>query len=449
MPYDEVDADFERYCEGLEAEERCQVAEAYEFANFFDFYLFSDTPQMNDAVQGLYRELRGTRAARKGHERGIKAALKGVLANLYRNFSIDPECYTIYPRNHAGYPKTRYNPFGIKWRGMERVVDGLEELDYTTNARGFYLREFEYGRRSRMRAEPHFIELLSHRYGLTADQIEQYEDREVIILRDENNRDQDYRDTPTIREMRAQVEACNALLDRHRIAVGLTTEEIAELSSKPVNLAAKKVHRVFNRGSFELGGRFYGPWWQLANEDIRRHILIDEEPTIECDYSAQHIHILYGLRGLNYFDIHGEGDDPYSLVGMADVDRDFSKVASLIAINAGTRNGALAAIRQRIRKEPAYSDIDPTAVLQGFEEKHRAIAGYFYSDAGLMLQFKDSLVSQYVINRFLEQDIVILDIHDSYITQRRHADLLKQTMVQAFRHLGLISIPPVTDNLPD
>ena len=40
----------------------------------------------------------------------------------------------------------------------------------------------------------------------------------------------------------------------------------------------QQVHRVFNRSSFDNGGRFYGPWWQQCPKAWRREIFINDAP---------------------------------------------------------------------------------------------------------------------------------------------------------------------------
>jgi hypothetical protein len=59
----------------------------------------------------------------------------------------------------------------------------------------------------------------------------------------------------------------------------------------------RKLYRIFNRGSFSNGGRFYGTWWQQIPKEIRPQLLIDGEPTIEHDYPQLHPNMLYAQIG--------------------------------------------------------------------------------------------------------------------------------------------------------
>ena len=65
------------------------------------------------------------------------------------------------------------------------------------------------------------------------------------------------------------------------------------LETHPTNFNDKEYFRVFNDSSFELGGKFYGSWWISPSKDIRKHITLDDEKTVELDYSSLGIHLLY------------------------------------------------------------------------------------------------------------------------------------------------------------
>ena len=42
----------------------------------------------------------------------------------------------------------------------------------------------------------------------------------------------------------------------------------------------RTVRRIFNNGSFEEGGRFYGGWWERVPSRYRPQITIDGMPTV-------------------------------------------------------------------------------------------------------------------------------------------------------------------------
>ena len=67
------------------------------------------------------------------------------------------------------------------------------------------------------------------------------------------------------------------------------------------------MRRIFNNGSWEQGGRFYGGWWQGIGKDLRHDIMIDNKPTIEIDFKAMHAALLFAATNQQ------SEFDPYSL----------------------------------------------------------------------------------------------------------------------------------------
>ena len=102
---------------------------------------------------------------------------------------------------------------------------------------------------------------------------------------------------------------------------------------------------MFYRADWNLGGRFHGGWWQRVGEEWRKQIYINDESTIEQDYSGLHINLLYGLQGLQ------PQQDPYALDKLLDFEakqqRKVVKGIVLNAINADSEKSAYAAFRQQ------------------------------------------------------------------------------------------------------
>ena len=55
-------------------------------------------------------------------------------------------------------------------------------------------------------------------------------------------------------------------------------DDVAKGESKriPINQRDKFTRRIFNWGSFEKGGRFFGGWWQRCPKHWRGSIFIDD-----------------------------------------------------------------------------------------------------------------------------------------------------------------------------
>jgi hypothetical protein len=105
----------------------------------------------------------------------------------------------------------------------------------------------------------------------------------TIILRDRDGYLVDYRDNRDIRRMRKRLDALNEGLVTQEIAV---KDRVIREGDRLENggRARAQLHRVFNRGSFDLGGRFYGGHWQnIPSIGGRDEIKIDGKATTEID----------------------------------------------------------------------------------------------------------------------------------------------------------------------
>ena len=68
-----------------------------------------------------------------------------------------------------------------------------------------------------------------------------------------------------------------------------------------VNQHSKLVRRIFSKGSFGKGCRYYGGWWQSIGEKQREKILMDDRETIEIDYKSLHPVLAYAKKGIDFW----------------------------------------------------------------------------------------------------------------------------------------------------
>jgi hypothetical protein len=57
-----------------------------------------------------------------------------------------------------------------------------------------------------------------------------------------------------------------------------------------------------------------------------------------------------------------------------------------------------------------------------FADYHKPIKKFFYSGAGLSLQYIDALIAEKVLNHFTNLIIPVLCVHDSFIIQSKYGD---------------------------
>lgn len=443
---------------GNEADAERDLAESLHNTYWINLLLYSDSLEMSEALEELVPELKKTTAAKTTHRSNLKKCLSTILSNLVSNYTADVERYTIYGRDDKDYPDKRYNPIEIKLSGAIAVIDGLDELGYLENHKGYSLSQYYYNRKSRVRATPAFIDMLERRTGFNAFHIQELEASEVVILRAKGEtrygrqistgEDYKYTDTRETKRMRRQLEAYNEALE----AVDITIDPSFTMPPEVLyNAGNKKYRRVFNWKSFKLGGRYSGPWWQGVSKEVRTQIVIDGEPTVECDYTAQHVHLMYHIAGYSYWDIFEAGDDPYSVEGFGTEYRKFFKQVFLKITSSKSRKGLNIGMGRWVNEQAHYKEMDNKAATTAFIYKHSRLLPFLYrkysETLSLELQNTDSYVSEYVITELLKHGIIALDIHDSYIVQRKHESILRQVMIDGFKHNKLISIPNTTHNL--
>jgi hypothetical protein len=122
---------------------------------------------------------------------------------------------------------------------------------------------------------------------------------------------------------------------------------------------------------------------------------------------------------------------PYDL---ADWPRKQVKIAMLIAINAPTEIGAIRAIALRVFGAPYKAETAKArALLRAIKAKHVDIAHAFGSDAGARLMRKDSDITEQIMLDMIQQGVVPLSIHDSYIVSADQAGKLEEAMERELR----------------
>jgi hypothetical protein len=216
-------------------------------------------------------------------------------------------------------------------------------------------------------------------------------------------------------------------------------------------LSNKFVRRIFNNGSFEDGGRFYGGWWQNVPSEYRKHIVINGEPVVEGDYSGLHIELLYIYTGMYPDELLGDVYD----IGVENSNNDpklrrLIKDVFLCALNADSKIGAIKAVRKKINynkdEYPAkYPNLN--GLYDAILKKHPKIKEYLGSGIGIKLQNIDSQMAEFILRSSVLHNRPVLCIHDGFITSYSSILFLLEKMTIAFRFFAsqLLGLAP-SDN---
>jgi hypothetical protein len=421
-------------------------ANEYSNSRRFELCMTSRTSEVERCAEHLLRLVYRRLPRRRFDE--AKIHLKAIMMDLLVSFAVDATRWLAHSRSVAHYRELprRYNAINIKGRRLLSLIDRLKQLGLIEYRTGFRAAgDFEQGRWSRMRATPTLIDLLD-RFGISRDMAERAACEELIILRAPKKGDKrrgaliDYTDTSPTRAMRNRARLINTRISQGWIdlcvpdaRIPVLNEELArrELRKRegimPYDPLHTTLRRILNNESFENGGRFYGGFWQQLPKAWRRFITINGFPTIEIDYSAMHIRMMYAKAGLPL------PNDPYTLPDLDANKRDFLKAVVNTIVNASNRTSAVMSAMADAPDWKLPSDRKSMELLiRRFEELHAPIRQFFYRGYGVRLQYQDSMIAERVLLELGNNGCVVLPVHDSFIAKTEDAGPLEAAMATAF-----------------
>ena len=426
----------------------------YNYSRVLDVHIWSDYPEVNDFINLIYDAYFSNQNGKKSI---AKKHIKIVLLDLYVAWLDDPDlCIAVnmtrdfYSKNF-GTDTTRYNELNISAKTIH-VVTTLKDKGLVGYKRGVEAQEgYGSGFVSRIWAKPKLISMFE-RSALNKFMIYSHYDREMLVLRDEDKNDINYADTDETESQRLVVQQYNDILERTFIDIGSANSPRLEIEKnkgsksqdKPhyVHILHKEkfTHRVFNNSSWEEGGRFYGGFWQRIGQDYREQILINNEETVELDFSSLHPVLAYVQAGVDYWKEHDIGPYDISVNGIEDakVSREVIKKLFLLALNAKDQTTLFKAFRSEFDYslldglEYSFTDDALGAILDSIKARHTKIADQIATGAGTVLMNLDSRIVEFVVRRFLDNNSVVLSVHDSFIVIERHRDRLLAAMKDAW-----------------
>ena len=437
-------------------------------SRLLDVHRWSDHPEVNTFVYDLFESevaplLLSKFPSGAKPKQPIKYQFKVLILDLYVLWCHDPEaCLSVARADNAFKVESRYNAIHIS-KLIIKCVDALQSLGYVEQKLG----SEAAGRVTRIWPTSK-LEALFRAARFTEYHVGRCSAQEVIVLNDKvaspkrkyneetdeasvhfvakpmEYKDKDYAPIPVMRE---SLRNYNALLARTFIDIADLERPvlIIKKDKKPVRRIQisqhnKLVRRIFSRGNWSLGGRFYGGWWQQIDSSYRRRIMIDDKPVVEVDYSSLHISLSYALQGLQ------PPTDPYRLPEVmlkgfdAQAQRAVVKGLILTAINARDLSSTLSAFRSKCdtgTPEKRLKDSQLKPLLNKFIELNEPVAGYIAADKGVELMRIDGNLTAFIMDYFTERDIAILTVHDSYIVPRGYEEELMKVMNSAVkRELG-------------
>ena len=272
---------------------------------------------------------------------------------------------------------------------------------------------------------------------------------QLIIVRDKDPKSKDKFRVPLIsnnkiEEELDQLETINACLRRHCFTLNLSNENLREIKFKKtendedeinhINFYQNQIVRIYARGQTNKGGRFYRGWWQHVPSDVRRHILIDGNKTIEIDYSGMSMRLLYASEGVE-LDLDA---DVYNL-GFVDWMGDKDRRRSIIKkyVNAVFND-------EDERYKVSSKDLKLLDVSNQLELRDKLYIAHdkvnlrdrITNGWGLESQYLDSEIALQLMYQFAIHDDPLLPVHDSFITKKGNELYLQQLMLDTFERVA-------------
>ncbi|WP_412555273.1 hypothetical protein [Shimia sp. MIT1388] len=413
-----------------------------------DVHVYSEHSEIGKTVEHIWQksclDLSPCRKPRGGArpKTNYRGQLRVLILDLYVAWKTDPKLSIgVHLSNTAWNTNSRYNAIGLS-RIIPRLVHRLAKQGYIELSKGSFAGSGAKTNRTAriIAAEP--LRKLFREAKFGREHIFVFPGKESVVLHDERKKEAEYQDTDFTKAIRADLKAYNELLARTFIDVPDQVETFiqrpiksgprqGELNRVPICGWDHHIRRIFNRSDWRSGGRFYGGWWQSVGSEFRKRIHLDDEPTVEVDYQALHVAILAAEKGV---DLSG---DPYELSeglvpGLdAPSQRKLVKSLVLMALNARDRGTACKAFRQDApagSEEKSMTNKELLRVLDAFSEKQPFLADGLCSDQGIRLMNIDSRIASRVINYLTKRQIPVLCVHDSFLINYRHANMLKTVM---------------------
>lgn len=389
----------------------------------------------------------------------LQGTLKAILLDLIVACYANPDRYLRVSKRKEWYSERgssaglgRYHNPLVTYEPVQAVISFLIEGGYVEILPGFQDRGSGVSRQSAIRATQKLVQAMDS-FGIDTDKITSSPRQETVKLKDENKALMGYADTDETHHMRSNLYIINSALGKADIELSLGSYSLSELlmshqekqrreaqegnqGRQDIDFSRTRLTRIFNNGSFDLGGRFYGGWWQSIPKKYRSHIQINGEATAELDYQSMHPLMLYHMEGLDPpsnqdlyvipgIEFNGAPEDARSLV----------KSVVQMLFNARTIHGLTF-------DDPAYVPLLPVGMtFKGLAKAimlhHAPIGHYFLSGVGLKLQRVDSDIAETVMMNMISEGTIALPIHDGFRVPISKKQILREVMREVyFNRLG-------------
>jgi hypothetical protein len=264
-------------------------------------------------------------------------------------------------------------------------------------------------------------------------------------------------DEPVVQRWQKRLERINEVNSQFSITYQPFDEWTKQFSGER---RLRPVHAVIFSGDFQHHGRIYsiGRHGHQGLPKVERHtIRFDGETSVELDFAAFHVRMLYHLQGL---DCQG---DPYALWDRTTPPmRLLAKKLINTLINAKSPEAAVSACNQCTNSrhedgQPKHgkdwrdardlyaakreAGLEFSAILPLARARHQKIAHRFGPGTGLKLMNLDGQLALAILSHFARRGVPCLSVHDSFIVPAHVQAELKAVMLGRYqKELGFLPV---------
>lgn len=436
----------------------------------FDAWRWSEHSELQSLFQRLWNDLPKDGYKDMTLER-LKRHLQLFLCNLYVSYYYEKP--VAISTKSCNFSFGRYKQLHLKRIPFCAIYRFMKEqglIEYKTGFKAFSANgnnDSLFGSTTRIWPS----DILRREFSSLANFLPERESLDCIVLRDKNKNDVAFVENAFTANLRKELEFINQVFSSHYFQFNNSniyhnlsinpfyydSSSNSHSSSSSFSLPSLRVPNeilrrfrpqiktVFSNSDFACGGRLYSSGvgdWQAMPQTQRHTILIDNRPTVELDYNAFHISMLYAQEGMQIT------QDPYSCIASDEL-RPVVKKLLLTALNARSIPEAVNSMNHQLyamRKKPVlkerdikflsayyHSRPDWRFLIERLQAAHPAIAHYFCTGAGIYLQRLDSEIMRNILLNLARRDIPCLPVHDSAIVSYFHENDLRQEMDRAYR----------------
>ena len=187
------------------------------------------------------------------------------------------------------------------------------------------------------------------------------------------------------------------------------------------------------------GGRVYTPYQNIVNRrvQIRSKTLLDGQPLVECDFSANHPYMLARLTG-NAFEM-----DFYSVIAEgSNCDRTAVKAVVTAGIGCPSPNKAhemrYKLVTRGVNGEAVDNILSTATDTYPWLREHNI----FFSNKGVYMQWLEGEIAMKMFAFAVREKIPMVNVHDAYAVNKEHQGLVWAAM-NAYREEVLETYAPV------